>query len=403
MQVSQSPLNNTMPFDVICVPKVPVDKSDAGSAKGGSGTTTYECDYDKNPTSLYEAMEDRAWIPAMAFFKTGSWERGMFFQPVLDPLSPERQAKTWVTRFEQNGSVRWSQLPLHAAIIFGAPLAVIQALVELYPQGVRCTDDQHMLPLHLAMKYNADDSIVNCLLTAFPESIFTKDIRGRLPTEVTPTGEKPNDRSQIIEQIIAVMTKTLTKRHGAAMQDNIADLKDDLVLQSNLNAELEQSRNELEAKYQKAHSELIIANTKLDELRAALKAQQQRQLIATTASAQDVGQVSPKDCTSSILGSLEGSQRNGHTTTSKSKTTAEIMKESKHSKSSSSPKEHRATESSSGRFGTPDNNVNSKSKPSSRRKRPERKVLEPVLGDSDGGSTSKRSTRGFFKGFGAKE
>lgn len=224
-------------------------------------TETHECNYDKNPTSLYQALEEKAWLPVLSFIETGSWETGRFFcGSVQDPLSPERQVKTWVTRFNSDGTVRWSQLPLHAAIIFGAPYKVIRELVCLFSQGVRSTDDQHMLPLHLAIKFGAEDSVITCLLQEFPEALFTKDIKGRLPTEV----EGPrDDRSQVMEQVIAVMTRTLTKRHGVVMKDNMTELKDDLVLRTNLYAELEREKKELEQKYKRVQEELRNARLEL--------------------------------------------------------------------------------------------------------------------------------------------
>ena len=94
--------------------------------------------YDKNPSSLYQAMESKAWVPTLEFFDTGKWQSSLLFSGE-DPLPPERQAGTWVTRFEADGLVRWSQLPLHAALIFGAPFKIIATLVTLYPQGTKNT------------------------------------------------------------------------------------------------------------------------------------------------------------------------------------------------------------------------------------------------------------------------
>ena len=253
-----------MPFDNLCaLSSVPLEdeKDDANAA------TTFECDYDKNPTSLYEAIEEQAWLPGYNFFQTGKWEKGIFFSSVEDPLPAARQARTWVTRFEPDGKVRWSQLPIHAALIFGAPYQFVAELVKLYPQGVRCTDDQHMLPLHLAMKFGAEDNVVVCLLESFPESIFTKDIRGRLPTEVECTVNNKQDRSKIMEQIIAVMAKTLTRRHGETMNKNMSELKEDLFLQNNLNKELEQEKKDMEVKWQKALAEIATLKSNVEALR----------------------------------------------------------------------------------------------------------------------------------------
>ena len=249
-------------FDFLCAPAQSPRNSDESSA-------TFECDYDKNPSSLYQAMESRAWVPTLEFFETGKWSSSpSLFSSGEDPLPPERQARTWVTRFETDGSVRWSQLPLHAALIFGAPFKIVSKLVDLYPQGVRCTDDQHMLPLHLSMKFGADDSIVRLLLDAFPDAVFTKDIRGRLPTQID--GPK-KDRTKIMDDIVVITTKTLQKKHLLNLQDELAELKDDLVLQNKLNVEIESQKKDLDIKYQRLQTEVIILRKEIAELQKKLE------------------------------------------------------------------------------------------------------------------------------------
>jgi hypothetical protein len=243
-------------LDFLCVAQPQAPKFD-------ESTATFECDYDKNPSSLYQAMESKAWVPTLEFFETGKWQSSLLFSGE-DPLPPERQARTWVTRFESDGKVRWSQLPLHAALIFGAPFKIIATLVTLYPQGVRCTDDQHMLPLHLAMKFGAEDTVVRLLIEHFPQSLFTKDIRGRLPTQMDGPRK---DRTIIMDEIVNVTTKTLQKKHGLVLQDELAELKDDLVLQNKLNAEQETQKKELEIKFHRTQTEVVILRNELKELK----------------------------------------------------------------------------------------------------------------------------------------
>jgi hypothetical protein len=293
-----------MPFDSICMSQhqLPTEKHSTSTTNAADGSSSdkedvWECDYDTQVTSLYEAIEDRAWVAGLHFFKTGAWERGIFFASVTDPIPPSRQARTWVTRFEtettasssnknsgncndidnsipqnnitNNGKVRWSQLPIHAAIIFGAPLQFIQELLKLFPQAVKCTDDQHMLPLHLAFKFGSADSIVACLLQDFPEAIFTKDIRGRLPTEVEAGPRK--ERSLMVEHVMTVMIKTLAKRHGDTIDKTMAEVEDDLALQGQINAELEQEKCDVEIKYQKALGEIKLLQAKVEQVRNAVK------------------------------------------------------------------------------------------------------------------------------------
>ena len=54
------------------------------------------------------------------------------------------EASTWVSRREVDGTgrLRWRLLPLHAAVIFGAPDAALVALLTAYAAGAACPDDQ---------------------------------------------------------------------------------------------------------------------------------------------------------------------------------------------------------------------------------------------------------------------
>lgn len=234
-------------------------------------TDPFERDYDNNPTSLYQAMESKAWLPTLEFFDTGKWSNAeSLFSSGEDPISPELQARTWITRFEVDGSVRWSQLPLHAALVFGAPLKIVGTLVALYPPSVRCTDDQHMLPLHLAIKFGAEDKVVRFLLEKFPDSLFTKDIRGRLPSEIK--GPR-NDRTKILEETLMVTTKTLRKKHLLNLQDELAELKEGLEMQNKLNFDMEQQKKQVELEYEQAQSEVAMMKNTLRSLQKALQRQ----------------------------------------------------------------------------------------------------------------------------------
>jgi hypothetical protein len=214
-------------------------------------SSIFECDYDSDATNLYQAIEGEAWVPVLSFLETGKWEH-MYGN---DPLSPERQSRTWVTRFEPDGTVRWSQLPLHAAIIFSAPKKIIISLINLYPVAVRCTDDQQMLPLHLAFKFGADDSVIAFLLERFPEALFTKNVRGRIPTDI----EGPRlELNGMLKQVIRITAEHAGTKHGRLYRDKISNLNDDLNLQTRLNAGLESDNIELEERLARATAELAI-------------------------------------------------------------------------------------------------------------------------------------------------
>lgn len=216
-------------FEKLCsVPVETVAKRDIQSS--------IECDYDINPTGLYQALERKEWKSAMDFMVEGTWRQGpfMILFPGKDPIPPEKQASMWVTRFEKDGSVRWSQIPLHAAITFGAPMALVQKLIHLYPLSVRCTDDQGMLPLHLAFKFSSDVCILRLLLEEFQEGLLAKDIKGRIPTQV-----RGDERSKIIEQVINFMSKRIENDMKTYKDKELEQVKKNWLIQKTINEKLQ--------------------------------------------------------------------------------------------------------------------------------------------------------------------
>ena len=284
-------------------------------------TATFECDYDAGPTSLYQAIENKAWVPVLEFFETGKWQG--LFSSGEDPLPPERQARTWVTRFEQDGKVRWSQLPIHASLIFGAPFKVVATLVALYPQGVRCVDDQHMLPLHLAVKYGAEDNVLRLLIGHFPESICTSDINGRLPSQV----EGPrNDRTKIMNEVVNVTTKRLQKKQ--------LELQDDLTQQTKLNVELDNRNRELEKKIKRLQTELNLLKGEKGHKKQTTRIQQddardhniERREVTQSETPREPTKSSTfeKRYDDSDVGSKTSTAQNGHSQVSVTKNSAKL-------------------------------------------------------------------------------
>lgn len=177
-----------------------------------------ECDYERDCTTLYKAIENavdqKDFEPIIKFLDTGYWS-GSFFK---DSVSPADQAKTWVTRFdnEDTNKVKWSQLPLHLAIVCDAPSSIIGRLVKLYPQALRCTDDQHMLPLHLALRHGADDEIIAFLLIRFPDAVNAKGKNGRSAVDCSMRA-KDKLRGKILEIFVE---KTKSKSHSSLSKEN---------------------------------------------------------------------------------------------------------------------------------------------------------------------------------------
>eukprot|EP00980_Cylindrotheca_fusiformis_P022068 scaffold8962_cov123-Cylindrotheca_fusiformis.AAC.4 len=92
-------------------------------------------------------------------------------------------AKTWTTRqglFE--GIKDANVLPLHEALVAGAPFPSIEALVRAYPDSVFCKESSYQrLPLHCACRKNAIHPVVEFLLNQYADAALTADNLGRLP------------------------------------------------------------------------------------------------------------------------------------------------------------------------------------------------------------------------------
>lgn len=92
-------------------------------------------------------------------------------------------AKTWTIRhglFE--GIKDASVLPIHEALVAGAPFQIIEALLFAYPDSVFCKESSYQrLPLHCACRKNAMLDVVDLLLQKYADAALTADSLGRLP------------------------------------------------------------------------------------------------------------------------------------------------------------------------------------------------------------------------------
>jgi hypothetical protein len=129
------------------------------------------CDYESAPSTLYSLLEASHWTLAATRCKTHPTE-----------------VRTWVVRRDRDtNDVRWTLLPIHAAVIFQSPTSVVEAMLEHYPQGASRPDDQGMLPLHLAFRHQRqrdDEHLLEVLLTRYPEAVRATDVRGRTPIDL---------------------------------------------------------------------------------------------------------------------------------------------------------------------------------------------------------------------------
>jgi ankyrin repeat protein len=161
-----------------------------------------EIDYDAGATVLYRCIEGKDWDGALSRLE-------------LAPV----EAKTWVSRHE-NGTdkIRWRLLPVHAVCIFRAPLALIEALIEVYEDGPKMRDDQGMLPIHLACRNGASKGVVLTLLQAFPEALEVRDRKGRLPVDLVQASNSQN-KENVLTAIRKFQKENLRVGHNPHQQN----------------------------------------------------------------------------------------------------------------------------------------------------------------------------------------
>lgn len=92
-------------------------------------------------------------------------------------------AQTWSTRHGLFEGIKDSNvLPIHEALVGGAPFPVIEALVNAYPDSVFCPESSYKrLPLHCACRKNALSEVVELLLKQYADASLSPDTLGRLP------------------------------------------------------------------------------------------------------------------------------------------------------------------------------------------------------------------------------
>lgn len=131
--------------------------------------------YDSAPTQLIKLIEQKMWDQAK-----------------LRCLEYPEEASTWMIRLQvlegkkknDNTEVKWKILPIHSAIVLQAPVEMIEALVDAYPQGLRKGDDREMLPLHMAFRLGASPETTAILVDSYPDALKKKDSKGHTPLHI---------------------------------------------------------------------------------------------------------------------------------------------------------------------------------------------------------------------------
>ena len=174
-----------------------------------------ERDYDYNPTRLFAFIQQRAWPMALTQLQHHPHEAKVWVfrkakpekAPNVHDADENKEALTVqhsslvVHDGREMVKFRWRLLPLHAAIVLGAPSEIIQEIIRAYPDGAKKSDERGSLPVHLAAsRLDVDpegEKVVLQLFGAHPDSIAIQDRKGRTPVELAKLARS---RKEIKEQ-----------------------------------------------------------------------------------------------------------------------------------------------------------------------------------------------------------
>ena len=127
-----------------------------------------------NPTRLYLTLKQRNWKESLTCLKR----------------SPHH-ARTWLRQQSRDGVADWKMLPLHAAVVFDAPLLLIKELVTMHPNALQEPDHEGKLPLHYAAIFSnkGQQDIMSHMLKYYPEAMWIKASCGRTAIEYSRNDE----------------------------------------------------------------------------------------------------------------------------------------------------------------------------------------------------------------------
>lgn len=234
--------NRTLPYDI-----------------ESAGNKTYRVsDYDEGATPLYKTIENKNWSKACSILK--------------DKTINVEQADTWVSRREEEDEtkIRWKMTVLHAAIVFSAPVNVIQSLLVVSPRLASCKNDQGMLPLHLAFRNCSSDQIIYELLVAYPMGSSVKDHKGRTAIQVGIAHNPDNYHLKVIGTHTAMMKAHNRSTNKATSKINRVKKLHDLEVE-HLTLEHDNTINEYNAKLIECEKKNLTKDETISKLKSQLK------------------------------------------------------------------------------------------------------------------------------------
>lgn len=221
-------------------------------------------------TPLFKAIDAEDWDNIITFLETGSWGWKIsslcahFYN--TSEKAAASQARTWVSARKKDVEGEITRLPLHAAIVKGAPYKVIDTLVRSYSKAVKSPDSDGNYPLHLAFSRGLDIQTTIMLVKEFEEAINIKNKRGLFPAECG-NGRGVNELVRLcIDATKNHAESELTKEKGSLEEDRkqLLEVTKELMHLKKVVAERERNMTKENFLYQKQNlSSAISQLTKL--------------------------------------------------------------------------------------------------------------------------------------------
>lgn len=179
-------------------------------------------------TPLFDAIQRMDWDAVDSLLESGFITQSPFQSDEQEgsPIAAaEDQVETWIVCDNDEGHLIWRQLPIHAAICYGAPIETIKELVGVYPAGVCCADAEGNLPIHLAVKFNRSHKVLLELLRSFPDTFHAQNCKGRTPLEMGDIDKEEGgkDRYKVLKTFMECQ-KSLAKKEQEKKQEEVKDM-----------------------------------------------------------------------------------------------------------------------------------------------------------------------------------
>ena len=187
------------------------------------------CDYSTNCSPLFKRIALQDWDAVSKFLTDGIWPVQSTAAHILqffglyhenyDETSPTDQAMTLVIRYTMNKKMQWARLPIHLAIILGAPFTIIRKLVNLYPESLAFPDNEGYLPLHRALQCNCSDALIEFLISQCPEALRVRNLKHQSALAILVADTFHPHRGRVIQAFVNAAAQQQKKALKAAAKE----------------------------------------------------------------------------------------------------------------------------------------------------------------------------------------